>query len=157
MKIAVVGSRTFPDLTQVVDFVRELPLDAVVVSGGARGVDQAAEWAAKARELPEPEIFLPEIPECYGYRNTDACRREIVQALMARNTLIAEAADEVHAFFPIGRPSNGTFDTVLKAKRLRRYVVVHWEDGTSKPLPGLGRPLWDSLRKFVYYWEKEGA
>lgn len=150
MNIAIVGSRTFPDLTQVVALVMELPPDTVVISGGARGVDQAAVWAAGGRGLPEPKVFYPEFKGASE-------RLEVIRALMARNTLIAEAADEVHAFFPIGRRSGGTFDTVIKAKRLRKYVTIHWEDGTNEPLPSLGRPLKASLERFIYYWEKEGA
>lgn len=148
MRIAVVGSREFPNLVQVIDFVMELPVDTVVVSGGARGVDAAAEWAAKVRKLPDPKIYYPDIQKGMN-------RFEVIRALFTRNTQIAEDADEVHAFFCVGQRSNGTFDTVMKAKRLGKYVVIHWADGTSKPLPGLPPPLKESLARFIYHWEKE--
>jgi len=37
MKIGVVGSRDYPDLEEVWNFVIALPDDTVIVSGGARG------------------------------------------------------------------------------------------------------------------------
>lgn len=49
--VAIVGSRDFPDLEMVRAFVRSLPKDACVVSGGARGVDQAAESEARNRRM----------------------------------------------------------------------------------------------------------
>lgn len=49
--VAIVGSREFPELDRVRDFVRSLPEDACVISGGARGVDQAAEVEAQRRGL----------------------------------------------------------------------------------------------------------
>src|SRR6266702_3977823 len=50
-RVAIVGSREYPDLPSVQVFVRSLPLDTVVVSGGARGVDTAAKWAAESRKM----------------------------------------------------------------------------------------------------------
>jgi hypothetical protein len=49
--VAIVGSRDFKDLEKVRAFVRSLPPNACVISGGARGVDQAAEAEALRREL----------------------------------------------------------------------------------------------------------
>lgn len=47
MKVAIVGSRDYDDLAEVEDFVKSLPKDTVVISGGARGVDSAAEGHAR--------------------------------------------------------------------------------------------------------------
>jgi hypothetical protein len=47
----IVGSRDYPDLEAVWNFVLALPDSAVVVSGGARGVDKTAEDAADYRGL----------------------------------------------------------------------------------------------------------
>lgn len=55
MKIAIVGSRDYHDLAAVWRYVESLPEDTVIVSGGARGVDAAAEMAAKSRGM-ETEI-----------------------------------------------------------------------------------------------------
>lgn len=51
MRVAIVGSRGYSDLDAVIDYVAELPIDAVVITGGARGVDLTAEAAAKKRGL----------------------------------------------------------------------------------------------------------
>jgi hypothetical protein len=51
LRIAIVGSREYKDLPKVVSYVVALPPDTIVVSGGARGVDQAAEHAAHTHGL----------------------------------------------------------------------------------------------------------
>ena len=51
MKIAIVGSRDFPQLERIDAFVDSLSPGDVVVSGGARGVDSRAERRARARGL----------------------------------------------------------------------------------------------------------
>ena len=48
MKIAIVGSRDFANLNLVKNIVKQIKEkypDAIIVSGGARGVDQTAEQA----------------------------------------------------------------------------------------------------------------
>ncbi|MDX2272647.1 MAG: SLOG family protein [Cyanobacteriota bacterium] len=50
-RVAVVGSRTYWDLKAVRDFITQLPEGCTVISGGARGVDQTAEQAARARGI----------------------------------------------------------------------------------------------------------
>lgn len=35
MKVAIVGTRTYPDLDQVREYVRKLSLNDIIVSGGA--------------------------------------------------------------------------------------------------------------------------
>lgn len=50
-RIAIVGSRDYPDEAEVFSYVLSLASDDIVVSGGARGVDETAEGAARARGL----------------------------------------------------------------------------------------------------------
>lgn len=50
--VAIVGSRNFSRLDKVRDLVRALPHTTLVVSGGASGVDNAAEAEAKREGLP---------------------------------------------------------------------------------------------------------
>ena len=59
MRVAIIGSRNYPDLLEVCRYVRLLPAGTVVVSGGAIGVDQAAANAARGFGL---EVGLTEIP-----------------------------------------------------------------------------------------------
>ena len=42
MKIGIVGSREFPQLNLVDQFIQDLPAGVSIVSGGARGVDSMA-------------------------------------------------------------------------------------------------------------------
>lgn len=53
----VIGSRGFQPIAHVTEYVYLLPSGTVVVSGGAPGVDEAAEAAAGIRGLPEPDVI----------------------------------------------------------------------------------------------------
>jgi len=55
-RVGVVGSREFPSLPLVREFVSLLPAGVVVVSGGARGVDECAASSARARGLVVDEL-----------------------------------------------------------------------------------------------------
>lgn len=64
--VLIVGSRSFPDLDQVWTFVNQLPPNAIVVSGGAAGVDRTAAHAARLRGMAVLELSAPW--ECDGKR-----------------------------------------------------------------------------------------
>lgn len=85
-RVAIVGSRDYPDPDQVRAYVEQLPEGTVVVTGGARGVDKVAEEAARARGLPVE--VLPADWERYGR-----------SAGMRRNYEVLQRADEVAAFW----------------------------------------------------------
>jgi len=51
MRVAIVGSRDYPDLDEVREFVRTLPKGTVVVTGDARGVDKVVKNEARSRGL----------------------------------------------------------------------------------------------------------
>jgi predicted Rossmann fold nucleotide-binding protein DprA/Smf involved in DNA uptake len=51
VRVAIVGSRRFPALEEVEDYVRSLPNGSSLVTGSASGVDAAATRAARARGL----------------------------------------------------------------------------------------------------------
>jgi hypothetical protein len=59
VKIAVVGSRTYPNLAEVRQFVWEQDRNTVIVSGGASGVDSAAIHEARRLGM-EYEVHLPD-------------------------------------------------------------------------------------------------
>lgn len=109
MKVAIVGSRTFPHLSKVVDLVKALPAGTVVVSGGARGVDFTAETAAKDAGL-DIEIYPAD------WKGKGAA------AGMIRNWSIIRAADRVVAFWD--GSSTGTKHSIHIAKSLRKPLEV---------------------------------
>lgn len=85
MKVAIVGSRDYPNLDEVENFVLSLPKGTTVISGAAIGVDRTAARVARGAGLEVVE-FLPEW-EKYGR-----------SAGFRRNRLIVEACDELVAF-----------------------------------------------------------
>jgi len=114
MRVAIVGSRSFPQLKMVEWFVRDLPGGVTVISGGARGVDQAAASFARGRDLPVTE-HLPELAGCKA-------RLDYTRAYYARNQRIVDDADLVVAFTE--RENGGTWDTIKRARRAGKPVKV---------------------------------
>ena len=113
MKVAIVGSRKFPDLAWVKEVVRGLDPSTVVVSGGAKGVDREA--AKEARRLGlKVWVFLPK------------WRTHGKAAGIIRNQQIIHACDKVFAFWDCA--SQGTADTVRKAVALGIQVTMHTID-----------------------------
>lgn len=113
-RIAIVGSRDFPNLDQVREYVRSLPLDTVIVSGGARGVDTVAEFEANRVGL-QTLIFPADwsLGRWAGY---------------ARNRDIVAAADELVAFWD--GYSKGTLHSVELARKRGIPVRIY---GPTEP------------------------
>ncbi len=106
MKVAVVGSRGLE-----AEIGKYLPEGtSVLISGGARGIDRAAEAYADAHGLAK-QIFLPNY-ERYGKR-----------APLIRNQQIVQAADLVVAIWD--GTSRGTKYTIEYAKKMGRPVQVY--------------------------------
>lgn len=155
MKLAVIGSRTFPVTKKAFDVLskgrqigmlalgeqlvraetlKRLKPGDVVVSGAARGPDSWGVIAAKSAGHA-----VEEIPADWD--------RHGKAAGFLRNTTIAEQADAVLAFWD-GK-SRGTLDTITKAHELGKLVVVVFGDGRRKangsnlkyPTPELKRLL----------------
>lgn len=109
MRVAIVGSRAFASLDLVVDYVNTLPLDSVVVTGGARGVDSVAEYAAKQRGI-KTEVYVPAW-NVYGK-----------SAGFRRNAEIVAACDRVVAFWD--GVSRGTQHTIHLARTAGKPVKI---------------------------------
>jgi hypothetical protein len=109
MRVGIVGSRGFtaPDLVRA--FVRSLPKDATVVSGGAQGVDSWAVGEAKILGL--------------NYKEWPANWKQWGKAAgFIRNQTIVDDSDIVVAFWD-GK-SNGTADTIVKARKAGKATYV---------------------------------
>lgn len=113
--IAIVGSRNYPRLDLVRDYVLELPQDVCIVSGGAQGVDKAAEVAAQNRNI-QTLIFYPDWNK-YGK-----------SAGMRRNADIVQNCHELVAFWDGN--SRGTSNSIQKAKARGIPYTVFYVDGS---------------------------
>ncbi len=113
MKIAIVGSRDYPDLDKVIAKVQHLKElyqdDLVIISGGARGVDMTAQKEAERLGI-QTQIF-PADWDRLGK-----------QAGMIRNYDIVKACDKVIAFWD--GISKGTLGTMNIARRQNKEVTV---------------------------------
>lgn len=116
--VAIVGSRGFPDLDAVVSLVWSLPDGAVVISGGAEGVDEVAVREARRRGLD----FHVERPEWPTNWPTKRDREAIRIVYLERNRRIAEMCDRMVAFWHAH--SGGTANAVTWAVALGKPVEV---------------------------------
>jgi hypothetical protein len=119
MRIAIVGSKSFTRPELVMEYVRRLPSGAVIVSGGAPGVDSAAEVAAQGSG--RAVLVFDADWQKHGRR-----------AGPLRNAQIVENADRVVAFWN-GR-SRGTLNTVVLATEAGLPVEIFDEGGEPVPL-----------------------
>lgn len=124
--VAIVGSRDFKNLEAVRRFVRSLPEDACIVSGGARGVDQAAEDEALRRGLAVRSYRPRGVRDHFQIEKIERTPishfekwmpgdfTTFAKAAFTRNQMIVNEAASVAVFWD-GR-SRGTLDTINKAK-----------------------------------------
>lgn len=101
-------------MSLVEKFIATLPDDAIVVSGGASGVDSWAEVYAKQRGL-QTEIY-PAMWSTYGK-----------SAGFRRNADIVNAADQVVAFWD--GESKGTAHTIKLARERGKSVTIFYKNG----------------------------
>lgn len=116
MRIAIVGSRDYPDPDHIIEYVDGLPAGTVVVSGAARGVDRIAAAAARTRGLEVVEY--PADWQTYGKR-----------AGMLRNSDIVDNADWVVAFWD--GQSKGTKHTIQLAQSACKLAAIVTPDGVT--------------------------
>lgn len=135
MKIAIVGSRNWPDVSIVRRYVDCLPADTVVVSGGARGVDLAAEGQARRCGLEVASYRVLQWTDSKGRTDgrfkverwffepghADPMKHpqpnlfeSFSAAALFRNGLIIDEAEVVVAFWD--GVSSGTTDALKKAR-----------------------------------------
>jgi hypothetical protein len=113
-KIAVIGSRTFGNYDLLNSELSLLNESFILISGGAKGVDQMAEGYADAHGYSKV-IYKPDY-KSFGKN-----------APVVRNTEIVDAADLVIIFWD--RKSKGTLDVLNKCKRKnKKYKLVLFKD-----------------------------
>jgi len=108
-KYAIIGSRTFDDYDLLKKTMDDFADIGMIVSGGAVGADSLGEKYAKEHGF-ETLIFIPDWKK---YKK---------MAGFIRNTNIIESSDIIVCFWD-GK-SKGTLDSINKAKKLKKEVVI---------------------------------
>jgi hypothetical protein len=110
MHIGIVGSQKYSNLELVDDFVSQLPKSCIIVTGDAKGADQAAIDAAKKYGLKYVSVEA----EWSKYGNS---------AGMRRNPEIVRQCDIVVAFHD--GTSKGTLNSLMHARKMHidRYII----------------------------------
>jgi len=109
MRLAVIGSRKYPDPDRVRALVRGVPAGTLIVSGGAEGPDSWAVDAARERGL--------------AYLVFPAKWAELGRSAgLIRNQDIVDQADRLVAFWDL--KSRGTKDTINKALADGKVVTI---------------------------------
>ena len=108
-RVAIVGSREYPDLEAVRSYIRYLPSNVIIVTGGALGVDTIAEKTAN---------YLGNQCEVYEADWNKHGRA----AGPIRNKLIVDNCDRVVAFWDGKSP--GTKNTIELARKAGKPVEV---------------------------------
>lgn len=115
-KVAIVGSREWTDFKMIRDYVYTLDEDDIVVSGGARGVDQFVEFYARERGMTVL-VFRPD------WAQHDR------QAGLLRNHDIVNECDRLVAFWD--GVSTGTQHSIRLAEKAGKPTLVFQPDSTS--------------------------
>ncbi len=151
--VAIIGSRDWPDLPRVRTYTERIAAkhpDATIISGGAYGVDRAAEETADTLGLgvislrpvdtnrtytcelihnERARYILGQVPLDYINVLLDPTLEHPTYgaACKHRNTIIVQNADHVVAFWT--RFSRGTLHAINHAHSIRRPVhIYHPED-----------------------------
>ena len=129
MKLAVVGSRKFPNKNLIfkkLDEIHSKYTIVEIVSGGAIGVDSwAAEWSL-SRLNKQAKVFEPNWqdlthPEARIKINSRGQKYD-ANAGLRRNTEIVNYSEKVLAF--IYNQSPGTTNTIKKAKKQDKILEI---------------------------------
>ena len=110
MRVAIVGSRHFTDLSRVGEYVKALPPRAAIITGSASGVDASATKAAREKGIP-----VQVVPASFD-ELADTSKAA------ARNQRLVDSCDVLVAFWD--GSSKGTRTTVERALDSGKEVHV---------------------------------
>jgi hypothetical protein len=145
MTIGIIGARKYRDRQSVIDLVRTLPSDLVIVTSSCRGVCTWTATEAKARGL-QVIVFSPDL------QGVDS-KFEVAKRYYERNRKLIEACDVVHAFISKEGLTGGTKFEVEYARRLGKPVELHWENGISERIYQYSLSLTQHGKPFFCAWE----
>lgn len=128
--IGIVGSRKYTNRlaveTAVNECIKKYGEYIGIVSGGAIGADRLGKFVALDKNLN----YIEYNPAHEAWNEYSGMPKEWygkpynVKNYFERNSLIAEKSDLLLAFIPAGHISNGTNDTIGKAKKLNKPVFI---------------------------------
>lgn len=130
LTIGIVGSRKYDNRlmveTAVDACIRKYGSDICVVSGGCKGADTLGKLVGLAKGLK----YIEYNPAHEAWNEYSGMPKEwygkpySVGNYFERNSFIAEKCQLLLAFIPTGHISNGTNDTIEKAKKLNKPVII---------------------------------
>jgi len=147
MNVGIVGARKYQDRQSVLDLVKSLPADSVIVTSGCKGVCTWVREEAEKRNM-EVIVFSPDLENIRAWF-------EIPKRYYKRNKELVEACDFLHAFISqedgfIG----GTRFEVQYALKLRKPVQVYWESGISEVFFQYPLPFMEREHTFFLAWQE---
>lgn len=146
MFIGIVGARKYKDKQSVIDFVKELPVDSVIITGSCRGPCRWAACEAKARDL-RTVIFSPNLENVHG-------RFEVAKRYYENNRQLIQACDILHAFISKeGGFTGGTKFEVEYALKLGMDINLHWERSICQSVCQYTFAFMRPQRKFFRDWK----
>jgi hypothetical protein len=124
MNIGIVGARKYRDRPSVIDLVRSLPGESVIITSGCKGVCTWVKEAAE-RQGMEVMVFTPDLTNIRAFF-------EVPKRYYQRNKELIESCDFLHAFLSQEDGfTGGTRFEIEYAIRRGIPVQVHWEEGGS--------------------------
>jgi hypothetical protein len=130
INVGIVGARIYTDKKKVEEAVdkciEKYGKDICIVSGGAIGADTLGKIVALEKGLNYKE-YNPAHTICNEYSGKPKefyDKPYNVKHYFERNSFIAEDSQILFAFIPKGHQSNGTMDTVGKARKLNKPVII---------------------------------
>jgi len=143
-KIAVIGYRSYTNHQAILKGIQDLPEDTLVISGGAKGVDQTAIGYAKMLGLATQEINADwTTGPLTLLKKNKAGQYYDPGAGLKRNIKIVEAADQVIGYWD--GQSRGTLHTLNIAKDAGKLTAVYDPYGNEIPLDSI--PKFESKKK----------
>lgn len=131
INIGIVGSRKYIDkksVEMVINKCIEKYCNICIISGGAIGADRLGKIVALEKGLQ----YIEYNPAHEAWNEYSGKPKEYygkpynVKYYFERNSFIAEDSHILFAFIPAGHQSNGTMDTVNKAKKLNKpYFIIN--------------------------------
>ena len=130
IKIGIVGSRIYrnrlPVEAAMDECIKKYGKDICIISGGAIGADRLGRIVALDKNLK----YIEYNPAHEAWNEYSGKPKEFygkpynVKNFFERNSFIAEDCDLLLAFIPAGHVSNGTNDTIGKARKLNKPVII---------------------------------